>query len=307
MAGFYLKNQGLIGAVGNNRFDNFQIITGLGGSSYPFVSFTFTNGTQTGNSGPSLSNLLASYDTTANPWLTNTEFFNESGGIQLWTVPSSGTYRIEAWGAGANARQGGNGARIRGDFDLTGGEIIRILVGQHPFPFNTSNGGAAGGSFVVRTPYNTNESILVIAGGGGGGHNNGIQPNSHGRTFTSGGQGTNSGAGGTGGQGGVGQAGQGGAGFFGNGGVGTSSSGPVPQSFVNGGTGGVNSTNVGGFGGGGSHGNTHGGGGGGYSGGGGTNSSPWHGGGGGSYNNGANQDNEAGVRTGNGQIVITRL
>ena len=47
------------------------------------------------------------------------------------------------------------------------GEIIRILVGQRPEPYNTDNGGGVlSGTFVVRTPYTT-VSILVIAGGGG--------------------------------------------------------------------------------------------------------------------------------------------
>ena len=41
------------------------------------------DGTQTGRFGPSRTNLLSSYNTTANPWLSNTSFFNVSGGYSV--------------------------------------------------------------------------------------------------------------------------------------------------------------------------------------------------------------------------------
>ena len=59
-----------------------------------------------------------------------------SNGIQLWTVPHTGEYRIEAIGAPGGRSEdsviekGGRGARIIGNFTLTKNEIIRILVGQ---------------------------------------------------------------------------------------------------------------------------------------------------------------------------------
>jgi len=277
----------------------------VSGSLYAFTAATFTSGSQEGSVGPTLSqakNGLSGPE--VNTWKENTEFFNTSNGIQLWTVPADGNYRIEAWGAGADVRQGGNGARMRGDFQLQAGEIIRILVGQHPSPFNTSHGGGAGGTFVVKAPYNTNESILVIAGGGGGGHSNGVQPNSHGRTTTDGGSATNGGVGGVNGNAGTSGEGVAGSGFFTGA---TGGQGTAGNSFIGGGVGSVNGSNQAGFGGGGSQGNTHGGGGGGYSGGGGANATPWHGGGGGSFNSGTNQSNSAGVRTGNGQVEITLL
>ena len=55
-----------------------------------------------------------------------------------------------------------------GDLELAEGEMDRILVGQ----VGQSGGDAAGGSFVTKSPHNTNASILVVAGGGGGGHSN---------------------------------------------------------------------------------------------------------------------------------------
>lgn len=282
-----------------------------GAGLYDFQDATFTNANKVGHQGPSLSEARnAMSGTSINNFKNNTTFFNVVNGIQYWMVPIDGTYRITATGAGMwNHRQGGYGARMRGDFYLTQGEVIRILVGQ----IGNTGGDAAGGSFVVKSPYNTNGSILVIAGGGGGGHNNGFQGNSNASTGNSGRQATNVrsglGYGGSGGQGGTSADSGAGGGFFGNGQNGGSAQGG--KAYVNGGYGGTegsssNSDN-GGFGGGGTSGNSHGGGGGGYSGGGGSGEYPWHGGGGGSYNNGSNQSNSEGAVSNNSTSVIIQL
>jgi hypothetical protein len=309
---------------------------------YPFTTATFTPGGQTGRTGPSLSQARSGLSGTGtDDWKNNTEFFNTSNGIQLWTVPKNGTYTIEAWGAEggdntSNADIPGKGARMKGDFSLSEGEIIRILVGQQGLPVSGSCAGASGGggTFVVRTPFNTNESILLIAGGGGGvGTTVGSRTGLNGTTSNSGtaSNGSNV-AGGTAGAGGaqppntpcsiIYVSGSGG-GFLSNGGGPTGNPGSSDTGggfgFVNGGNGGdrLRGTNGstyvdGGFGGGGM-GNYGAGGGGGYSGGGGgagtsCSCSAWRGGGGGgSYNNGSNQSNSPGVRSGHGQVTITLL
>ena len=95
-----------------------------------------------------------------------------SSGIQQWTVPYTGDYRIEAVGAAGgydttynSAQYRGRGARMIGTFSLSKGEIIKILVGQEGGNNNrgTSSGGG-GGTFVVRG----SSTPLIIAGGGGG-------------------------------------------------------------------------------------------------------------------------------------------
>ena len=93
-------------------------------------------------------------------------------GIQQWTVPYTGDYRIETIGAaggyGLNSNNGqyrGRGARVKGTFRLFKGETIQILVGQEGginLKFYSSGGG--GGTFVVRG----SNTPLIIAGGGGG-------------------------------------------------------------------------------------------------------------------------------------------
>lgn len=266
---------------------------------YNFQAFTFTNGTQTGATGPSLGNLLDAYDTSENPWLLNTDFFNATSGIQSWTVPETGTYQFSIRGANGTPAGGANvnatgGRGIIWDFtvELTAEEIIKIIVGQQGLR-TSSNGGGGGGTYIIRAPYTNDESIIAIAGGGGGrrtassgigidGHfgQSGTANSSHSSstvqtvteninvisnytpTSTSLGQG---------GPAANNAYGDGGAGFFGNGfGDGTGGTGRVKaQSFLNGGNGGITSDGAnGGFGGGGAgQGGNGGGGGGGYTGG----------------------------------------
>jgi hypothetical protein len=314
--------------------------TSLTPSLYDFTSATFTPGGKTGRTGPTLAQAISGLTGTGvDAWKNNTAFFNTTNGIQLWTVPITGTYRIEAFGAqgGQNTRYTlniGYGASIRGDFILTKGEIIRILVGQQGISLfdDCASAGGGGGTFVVRTPYNTNGSILLIAGGGGG---NGTNPGGAiGGTVSNTGtnDGNNSTAGGSNGNGGnqplptpcaINYVSGSGGGFFSNGGGPAGTPGVTDTGggfgFVNGGNGGDRLRGAdgrayldGSFGGGGM-GNYGGGGGGGYSGGGGGQGTSctcgvWYGGGGGgSYNNGTNRVETSNIRTGNGQVIITLL
>ncbi|XP_066026855.1 uncharacterized protein [Pocillopora verrucosa] len=235
-----------------------------------------------------------------------------SSGIQSWTVPYSGEYRIEAiggagwYGKNSVVQNGGRGAKLIGNFILTKDEIVRILVGHKgkrgPNSKTTSGGG--GGTFVVRG----SNTPLIIAGGGGGIKNMSEQHSGCDASIsTTGNAGYSSSLGseGTGGNGGGSAGGGGGGGgFHGNGRGG----GKGGKGFLNGGKGG---TYNGGFGGGGGNPAYSGGagGGGGYSGGaGGVNEDPSCGGGGGSFNSGTNQENECCYNTaGNGRVTITLI
>ncbi len=228
-------------------------------------------------------------------------------------MPVTGTYRIEAFGAqGESAqagRNGGRGARIRGDFRLAAGTVLRIIVGQMGVE-NSCNGGGGGGSFVVRA--DTGEA-LVIAGGGGGTRQIAARDGCDGRTSEVGGTGSRSSSshtcgpksGGTGSGGIVSSSswGSGGGGFRADG-QDDGSWGDGGHSFASGGQGGNPrscGTAYGGFGGGASgNGCCGGGGGGGYSGG----DGGLVAGGGGSFNSGDSPDSAAGARTGHGLVTI---
>ena len=95
-----------------------------------------------------------------------------SSGIQQWTVPFTGQYRIETVGAAGgyddyqnSAHSRGRGARMVGTFNLSQDEIIQILVGQEGgIRRNGRSSGGGGGTFVVRG----RNTPLIVAGGGGG-------------------------------------------------------------------------------------------------------------------------------------------
>lgn len=291
---------------------------------YTPVSVTFTTCGQSGYTGPSQAQCSGAYG--ASPAVT------VLGGIQLWTVPTTGTYTISAYGAqGAyNTTPGqslnaGSGIGLRGDFALTQGDVLKILVGQQGVTANTSYGngnGGGGGTFVVRS----DNIPLIVAGGGGGAPsvtyglsctrtNGDGQSGQAGKTVVCNGLGTA--AGGTGGQGGQmvsgSYGGAAGGGFSSSGQAGPGSNGATPggSGFLQGGNGG-NGQNAshgytqGGFGGGGAGDLGGPGGAGGYSGGAAAGQwSSWseYGGGGGSYNVGSNQA-VLGLQTGHGTVTI---
>lgn len=298
---------------------------------YTFSNFTFTNGNSVGRTGPTTTTLRSLYDTTANTWINNDSYFTTANGIQIWTVPVTGTYTIVAKGAQGGPVQancGGVGAVMQGDFYLVRGDKIKILVGQtatvNPARlYRDSPGG--GGTFVVKnkTGAATVADVLVIAGGGGG-TGSAFLAAANASIGTSGQTavgGTYNGLGGTNGAGG-GQSTGATANGAGGGLLtdGASNGGGGGQAFNNGGLGGtVNATYAptgGGFGGGGAPNNgdlNRMAGGGGYSGGGASDAvgsaagSTVGGGGGGSYNAGTNQINlgNASGNFGNGSVAIT--
>jgi hypothetical protein len=97
--------------------------------------------------------------------------FHYTGAIIEFAVPTSGTYKIEAWGAmggGGTTLMGPKGAYSKSFVLLNKDERIKILVGEKGYPgYNSGNsiycGGGGGGTFIAkdRTP-------LCVAGGGGG-------------------------------------------------------------------------------------------------------------------------------------------
>ncbi len=291
------------------RFGILLTSLALSAISFSQTIYTFTSGTATGNVGPTQAEMDIEY--------TGTSLDGDvtvTAGIQFWVVPVTGPYSIECFGGQGYGAFGGRGAHITGEFNLTAGDTIKLLVGQmagnyFDWPntgYNHQYGGG-GGSFATYT----NNTPLVVAGGGGGSHAAAYFPQNDGQITEAGAAGFNAsitGVGGTAGQGGA-QA----SSADGGGGILTSGAGLAGGiSFINGGLGGIDE-GTGGFGCGGgtsSWNNYRGGGGGGYSGGGGANNSSLccpSAGGGGSYNNGTNPSAIAGVQLGDGMIVITSL
>lgn len=133
-------------------------------------TYTFTTAGTLGTNGPDQTAVDAAYlATNLNGLVTiNTQ------GIQEWTVPSSGTYQIQAIGAsgGSHPTLSGHGALISGDVYLTIGTTLYILAGQMGSQYAATNSdGGGGGSFIT-----DGTDLLVAAGGGGGSAQN---PNSN--------------------------------------------------------------------------------------------------------------------------------
>lgn len=285
------------------------------------VTYTFTTAGNTGSLGPTPAQVTNAYQSTN---LNGSVQCN--GGIQTFTIPQTGPYELDITGASGGStsttynRYGGAGSRMIGQFTLTAGDVLYILVGQVGVN-GCGTGGGGGGTYVVKN----NTLILIAAGGGGGATSD--QNGANSVTITAGTNDFPNGAvaGGSLGLGGsacnVGGAGAnhggGGGGYLGNGFTSTANSpGGGGFAFVNGGVGGFGNA-PGGFGGGG--GGTSctvgGGGGGGYSGGAGGQqvnyclSGPGRtgGGGGGSYNAGTSQTNTPATNYGDGRVILRYL
>ena len=314
---------------------------------FEFSSFTFLSIVSRGSrNGPNSSQMSSAYS--GETWNDGTNFKQgDYQGYQVWTVPEDGTYTIEAGGAkgGRDLNYGQTnlwGAKISGQFTLTKGTELSMVVGvgggQYYSPHGNEAGGG-GGSFVVNKSAS---SPLLIAGGGGG-----SASNTHGWSCgrsTSTGQGQSGEYGGrygcyydpsqpTAGYGGNTQGnyhGGGGGGYYTGGqtGGGHCCTAYGGQGYNNGMVGGTGNCcygssgsgegyNYGGFGGGGGGQLSGPGAGGGWTGG--CTAGQWsggstHGGGGGSYNQGSSTNNQAGGNSGSdggtyagaGYIKITK-
>ena len=113
-------------AVNSTNLTKGGILLGNDQSSlYSFVTWTFTAAGASGRNGPSLTQVQNSYSSAT--WVSNTSYLNVVSGIQKWTVPKTGQYRIQAAGApGGRGRdyasnQGipGTGAILSATFYLT--------------------------------------------------------------------------------------------------------------------------------------------------------------------------------------------
>ena len=114
--------------------------------------------------------------------------FDYTGNVQTFTVPYTGTYKLEVWGAQGGS--GGYGGYSYGNIKLNQNAILYIYIGGYEVfktfksvygAYNTYNGGgigdaAGGGATHISTtnrgelknyaPYQ--DEVIIVAGGGGG-------------------------------------------------------------------------------------------------------------------------------------------
>ena len=121
--------------------------------------------------------------------------FSYSGSVKSLTVPYTGTYRLEVWGAqGGDSTYGGKGGYSSGNISLNKNDVLYVVVGgQGKCASGTSAGGyngggnssssggdtryrcSGGGATHIATSSGTlsslstdKGSVLIVAGGGGG-------------------------------------------------------------------------------------------------------------------------------------------
>jgi hypothetical protein len=143
-----------------------------------FTSHRFTNCGKTGRFGPTLDQCQSAY---AGSKILNTEShtFSVNSGYQYWTIPADGVYRISAAGAHGGggldgSPSGGKGIHLQGEFSLSKGDQLIMVIGQagQHGPNQYSGGGGGGASYVAKGESPATSEPLLIAGGGGG-HNPG--------------------------------------------------------------------------------------------------------------------------------------
>ena len=114
--------------------------------------------------------------------------FEYAGAIQSWKILTTGTYKVEVWGAQGgtnnNSYPGGFGGYSEGETDLNKGAVIYVGVGgsggRGVVGYNGGGGkgsyagGGGGASHIglangIITEYSSNlNALLLVAGGGGG-------------------------------------------------------------------------------------------------------------------------------------------
>ena len=222
-----------------------KLAFGIAAISFSTISlaqtYSFETCGATGRFGPTQPQVNATY--TGPNTLTGAVTINTQG-IQEWTVPVTGIYKIDVTGAvGGNSTwsttvPGGTGTNMQGDFTLIAGQVIKILVGQSGE--SGAVGGGGGGSYVA---IGTTPLIIAGAGGGASSDQNGVAAvvaqngTQDSQNLIAGGTAGNGGAACISGE----NSGGGGSGFSGDGMDATSGTnyGRGGLSFLNGGIGGI--------------------------------------------------------------------
>ena len=163
-------------------------------------SFTFTNCGLSGPVGPTIAQMTSHYESNygTGKWWSNTNFLdtatdastnNEVKGVQMMTVPVTGTYRLTLQAPRTKYQEPNQrrGAKLAVDVDLVKAEKIYVVVGQQG-EIGSYNGGGSGGTFVFKLQNYSNLSSdfeLIAAAGGAGGQGPNNSSNGNARTDAS--------------------------------------------------------------------------------------------------------------------------
>jgi len=148
------------------------------------ASVTFDSANTFGRTGPTYATLSSYYTGVGGYWpaliSASKLAVTRGNGYQQFTIPESGTYQFEVYGAvggvptSNTSWTAGQAARITVTTALSAGDVLQIIVGQAPGSGSSEpyNGGGGGGTFVLKNGLFTslsNADIICIAGGSAGG------------------------------------------------------------------------------------------------------------------------------------------
>lgn len=115
-------------------------------------------------------------------WVQSVTNFGYTGGIQTFTAPVAGTYKLVCYGAqgGTYRNVGGYGGYAYGNVALSKGQTIYVVVGGVPYngggnctgAYASKGGGAthmAKRTGLLSTLNSYRSDVIIVAGGGGGG------------------------------------------------------------------------------------------------------------------------------------------
>ena len=139
---------------------------------------TFTNGGTLTKTGPGTFYLwIKVTDNAGNVFVTKSNVFTlvtpiynfaYTGNYQTWTVPVTGTYKLEVWGAQGGYSNGGKGGYSVGNMSLNNGQTIYIYVGGQGTSSNVNSYSYIAGGFNGGGSLYTNTNGYYIGSGGGG-------------------------------------------------------------------------------------------------------------------------------------------
>jgi hypothetical protein len=153
---------------------------------FAFASFTFGTAGRTGRWGASLAEFQSAYGAQT-AWVSS-YFTTLRDGVQVWSVPTEGSYKLTVAGARGGGSQryvnngsipgytlgplsampsaGGGGRVVSGTVALAAGDKLIFVVGQcgQDKPYM---GGGGGGTFVYLNAVSST-GLLLVGGGGGG-------------------------------------------------------------------------------------------------------------------------------------------
>ena len=147
---------------------------------FAFTEFGFVSSSSNGHGGGTTTWAGPKETKLANQYLGEVwweKYFTVKDGVQSWTVPQDGNYRLTAAGAAGGGVTNGHAQRATGEsgrvcydtFAFKKGDVLTIVIGQ--MGQTAKHGGGGGGATWAKLNhhlFSSSNTVLIVGGGGGG-------------------------------------------------------------------------------------------------------------------------------------------